>query len=73
MAGLCAADNADAAPIQPAAATYGGLDIGTYGWNSPEAYEWNTNIIYSVARYKNNSSCHSAGNAWYSAESVGGG
>ena len=73
VAGLCAADNADAAPIQPAAATYGGLDIGTYGWSSPEAYEWDTDLIYSVARYKNNSSYHSAGNAWHSAESVGGG
>ena len=29
VAGLCAADNADAAPVQPAAATYGGLDIGS--------------------------------------------
>ena len=33
VVGLCAADGADAAPVQPAAATYGGLDIGTYGWS----------------------------------------
>lgn len=72
VAGLCAADNADAAPVQPAAATYGGLDIGSYGWTSPEAYTWDTNILYSVARYKNTTMDH-AGNVCYSAESVGGG
>ena len=72
VAGLCAADNADAAPVQPAAATYGGLDIGSYGWTSPEAYTWDTNILYSVDRYKNTTMDH-AGNVCYSAESVGGG
>ncbi len=72
VAGLCAADGADAAPVQPAAATYGGLDIGSYGWTSPEAYTWDTDIIYSVARYKNTTMDH-AGNVCYSAESVGGG
>lgn len=73
VVGLCAADNADAAPAEPAAAaTYGGLDIGSYGWSSPEEYGWDTDIIYSVARYKNTTE-DCAGNVCYSAESVGGG
>ncbi len=72
VVGLCATDNADATPAEPAAANYGGLDIGSYGWSSPEAYEWDTNKIYSVARYKN-TTMDCAGNVCYSAESVGGG
>lgn len=73
VVGLCAADGADSAPVQPAAATYEGLDIGSYGWSSPEVYGWDTNLIYSVARYKNDSGYHKAGNAWTNAESLSGG
>ena len=31
-----------------------GYDIGSYGWSSPEVYEWNADVLYSVSRTKRN-------------------
>lgn len=64
----------EAEPLaQTRGSNYQGYDIGSYGWSSPEEYSWNTNITYSVARYKNFSNIHGAGNRYDSATVVGGG
>ncbi len=52
---------------------YQGYDIGKYGISSPEVYEWNADVLYSVARYKKKSGSHSAENYVTTVTSLGGG
>ena len=70
---VSALETPEAAQVESEKAMRIVYDVGHYGRNSPELFEWNTEITYPVARYKRNTQDRSAAHRYGSAVSHNGG